>query len=33
MQIDVDSPPSGAAISRICGLKDMAEAKYLDRIP
>ena len=33
MQIDVDSPPSGAAISRICSLKDMAEAKFLDRIP
>jgi L-serine dehydratase len=33
MQIDVDSPPSAEAISRICALPDMAEAKYLDRIP
>src|SRR6266540_2424858 len=33
MEIDVDSPVSQEAISRICSLKDMGEAKYLDRIP
>jgi L-serine dehydratase len=33
MEIDVDSPVSGAAITRICSLKDMGEARYLDRIP
>ncbi len=33
MQIDVDSPLSDAAIGRICGLEDVDEAKYLDRIP
>lgn len=33
MQIDVDSPVSDEAISRICSMKDMREAKYLDRIP
>ncbi|HEU4521284.1 MAG TPA: ACT domain-containing protein, partial [Thermoanaerobaculia bacterium] len=33
MQIDVDSPVSQAAIGRICALRDMREAKYLDRIP
>jgi L-serine dehydratase len=33
MQIDIDSPISAAGISRICALPDMAEAKYLDRIP
>jgi L-serine dehydratase len=33
MGIDVDSPPSDEAIVRICSLPDMAEAKYLDRIP
>ena len=33
MQIDVDSPPSADAIRRICALPDMAEARYLDRIP
>lgn len=33
MQIDVDSPLSDAAIGRICGLEDVVEAKYLDRIP
>ena len=33
MQIDVDSPLSDAAIGRICGLEDVGEAKYLDRIP
>lgn len=33
MQIDVDSPLSKAALSRICAIPDVAEAKYLDRIP
>jgi len=33
MQIDVDSPMSNAALSRICAIPDVAEAKYLDRIP
>ncbi len=33
MQIDVDSPLSKAALSRICALSDVAEAKYLDKIP
>ena len=33
MGIDVDSPVSDEAIVRICSLPDMAEAKYLDRIP
>ena len=33
MEIDVDSPVSQDAISRICSLPDMSEAKYLDRIP
>ena len=33
MEIDVDSPVSDAAISRICSLEDMGEARYLDRIP
>ena len=33
MQVDVDSPPSEATISRICALEDMDEAQYLDRIP
>jgi L-serine dehydratase len=33
MQIDVDSPVSNDAIARICGVRDMREAKYLDRIP
>ena len=33
MQIDVDSPVSNGAITRICALRDMREAKYLDRIP
>ena len=33
MQIDVDSPLSKAALSRICALTDVAEAKYLDKIP
>ena len=33
MQIDVDSPISAAALARIASVKDVAEAKYLDRIP
>jgi L-serine dehydratase len=33
MQIDVDSPLSKAALSRICAIPDVAEAKYLDKIP
>ncbi|HEX6177795.1 MAG TPA: L-serine ammonia-lyase, iron-sulfur-dependent subunit beta [Thermoanaerobaculia bacterium] len=33
MQIDVDSPVSDEAIARICAMKDMREARYLDRIP
>jgi L-serine dehydratase len=33
MEVDVDSPVSQAAISRICSLRDMREARYLDRIP
>jgi len=33
MQIDVDSPLSKAALSRICALPDVGEAKYVDRIP
>lgn len=33
MQIDVDSPLSDAALKRICGTKDVADARYLDRIP
>jgi len=33
MQIDVDSPLSGQALKRICSLPDVAEARYLDRIP
>ena len=33
MQIDVDSPLSDAALKRISGTKDVAEARYLDRIP
>jgi L-serine dehydratase len=33
MQIDVDSPPTDEALRRICSLADMAEARYLDRIP
>ncbi len=33
MQIDVDSPISGAALKRICALPDVTEARYLDRIP
>jgi len=33
MQIDVDSPLSDAALKRISGAKDVAQARYLDRIP
>jgi L-serine dehydratase len=33
MEIDVDSPISKEALARINGVPDMAEAKYLDRIP
>ena len=33
MQIDVDSPISEAALRRICSLDDVADARYLDRIP
>ena len=33
MQIDVDSPLSDAALKRICSLDDVADARYLDRIP
>lgn len=33
MQIDVDSPISEAALKRICSLEDVADARYLDRIP
>ncbi len=33
MQIDVDSPLSAAALKRICATKDVADARYLDRIP
>jgi len=33
MQIDVDSPMSTEALARICATPDVAEAKYLDRIP
>lgn len=33
MQIDVDSPMSKEALAHICATPDVAEAKYLDRIP
>ena len=33
MEIDVDSPISKSALDRINAVPDMAEAKYLDRIP
>lgn len=33
MQIDVDSPLSAAALQRIGSIPDVAEARYLDRIP
>ena len=33
MEVDVDSPISAGALRRICSLADVAEARYLDRIP
>jgi L-serine dehydratase len=33
MQIDVDSPLGEIALKRICSLDDVADARYLDRIP
>ena len=33
MQVDVDSPLSAAALKRIRSLTDVADARYLDRIP
>jgi L-serine dehydratase len=33
MQVDVDSPLSTAALGRISSLTDVADARYLDRIP
>jgi L-serine dehydratase len=33
MQVDVDSPLSDAALKRICSVVDVADARYLDRIP
>jgi L-serine dehydratase len=33
MEIDVDSPMSSGALKRICSLDDVADARYLDRIP
>lgn len=33
MQIDVDSPLSEGALKRICSIDDVADARYLDRIP
>ena len=33
MEIDVDSPLSKEALRRICSLSDVADARYLDRIP
>ena len=33
MEVDVDSPISKSALGRINAVTDMAEAKYLDRIP
>ncbi len=33
MQVDVDSPLSQEALKRICSLADVADARYLDRIP
>jgi L-serine dehydratase len=33
MQVDVDSPLSKAALGRISSLIDVADARYLDRIP
>lgn len=33
MQIDVDSPIAEGALKRICSIEDVADARYLDRIP
>jgi L-serine dehydratase len=33
MQVDVDSPLSQAALQRIRSLTDVADARYLDKIP
>lgn len=33
MQIDVDSPLSAEALKKICSIEDVADARYLDRIP
>ena len=33
MQVDVDSPLSREGLRRICSLDDVADARYLDRIP
>ncbi|HEX6086754.1 MAG TPA: L-serine ammonia-lyase, iron-sulfur-dependent subunit beta [Thermoanaerobaculia bacterium] len=33
MQVDVDSPLSEQGLKRICSLDDVADARYLDRIP
>ena len=33
MQVDVDSPLSQQALQRICSLEDVADARYLDKIP
>ena len=33
MQIDIDSPISGSALDRVLALPDVAEGRYLDRIP
>lgn len=33
MEVDVDSPLSREALQRICSLDDVADARYLDRIP
>lgn len=33
MQVDVDSPLGKSALNRICSLPDVADARYLDKIP
>ena len=33
MQVDVDSPLAQQALRRICSLDDVADARYLDKIP
>ncbi len=33
MQVDVDSPLGQSALKRICSLDDVADARYLDKIP